>query len=148
MSGKEALLISACLLGTSCKYNGGNNALPADKIAALRGKYRLIPICPETAGGLPTPRDPSERRGGAVVSCKGRDVTAEYSKGADVAVSLAEKNGCKTALLKEKSPSCGSGVIYDGTFTGRLVVGDGLAAERLKARGVRVYGESEVDEII
>lgn len=148
MSGKEALLISACLLGTSCKYNGGNNALPADKIAALRGKYRLIPICPETAGGLPTPRDPSERRGGAVVSCKGRDVTAEYSKGADVAVSLAEKNGCKTALLKEKSPSCGSGMIYDGTFTGRLVVGDGLAAERLKARGVRVYGESEVDEII
>ena len=148
MGEKEALLISACLLGTSCKYNGGHNALPADKIAALRGKYRLIPICPETAGGLPTPRDPSERQGDLVVSCKGRDVTAEYSKGADVAVSLAEKNGCRTALLKEKSPSCGSGVIYDGTFTGRLIAGDGLAAERLKARGVRVRGESEVDEII
>ena len=97
---------------------------------------------------MPTPRDPSERRGGAVVSCKGRNVTAEYSKGADVAVSLAERNGCKMALLKEKSPSCGSGVIYDGTFTGRLIAGDGLAAERLKARGVRVRGESEVDEII
>ena len=79
------------------------------------------------------------------MSCKGRNVTAEYSKGADVAVSLAERNGCKMALLKEKSPSCGSGVIYDGTFTGRLIAGDGLAAERLKARGVRVRGESEVD---
>ena len=148
MSEKEALLISACLLGVECKYSGGHNAMAAEKIAALREKCRLIPVCPETAGGLPTPRDPSERRGGAVVSCKGRNVTAEYSKGADVAVSLAERNGCKMALLKEKSPSCGSGVIYDGTFTGRLIAGDGLAAERLKARGVRVRGESEVDEII
>ena len=113
MSEKEALLISACLLGVECKYSGGHNAMAAEKIAALREKYRLIPVCPETAGGLPTPRDPSERRGGAVVSCKGRNVTAEYSKGADAAVSLAERNGCKMALLKEKSPSCGSGVIYD-----------------------------------
>ena len=107
MGEKEALLISACLLGVECKYSGGHNAMAAEKIAALREKYRLIPVCPETAGGLPTPRDPSERRGGAVVSCKGRNVTAEYSKGADVAVSLAERNGCKMALLKEKSPSCG-----------------------------------------
>ena len=81
MSEKEALLISACLLGVECKYSGGHNAMAAEKIAALREKYRLIPVCPETAGGLPTPRDPSERRGGAVVSCKGRNVTAEYSKG-------------------------------------------------------------------
>ena len=145
---KEALLISACLLGVKCKYSGGHNAIAAEKIAALREKYRLIPVCPETAGGLPTPRDPSERRGDTVVSCNGRDVTAEYSKGADIAVSLAEKNGCNLALLKEKSPSCGSGVIYDGTFTGHLTAGDGLTAERLKARGVSVRGESEVDEII
>lgn len=148
MNGKEALLISACLLGVECKYSGGHNAMAAEKIAALRKKYRLVPVCPETAGGLPTPRDPSERRGAAVVSCNGRDVTAEYSKGADIAVSLAEKNGCNLALLKEKSPSCGSGVIYDGTFTGHLIAGDGLTAERLKARGVSVRGESEIDEII
>lgn len=148
MREKEALLISACLLGVKCKYSGGHNAIAAEKIAALREKYRLIPVCPETAGGLPTPRDPSERRGDTVVSCNGRDVTAEYSKGADIAVSLAEKNGCNLALLKGKSPSCGSGVIYDGTFTGHLTAGDGLTAERLKARGVSVRGESEVDEII
>ena len=142
------ILVSECLLGIRCKYSGGSNPCPAVIQAVQAGRHTLIPVCPETAGGLPTPRDPSERRGGAVVSCKGRNVTAEYSKGADVAVSLAERNGCKMALLKEKSPSCGSGVIYDGTFTGRLIAGDGLAAERLKARGVRVRGESEVDEII
>lgn len=148
MGEKEALLISACLLGVECKYSGGHNAMAAGKIAALREKYRLVPVCPETAGGLPTPRDPSERRGGAVVSCKGRDVTAEYSKGADVAVSLAERNGCKTALLKEKSPSCGSGLIYDGSFSGRLTQGDGVAVERLRARGVKILGENEADMLI
>lgn len=148
MGAKEPLLVSACLLGVECKYSGGHNAMADEKIAALREKYRLIPVCPETAGGLPTPRDPSERRGDRVVSCKGRDVTAEYSKGADTAVQLVERYGCAAALLKEKSPSCGSGVIYDGTFTGTLIRGDGLAAERLKSRGVKVYGESEVDKII
>lgn len=148
MSAKKALLVSACLLGVECKYSGGHNAIAGEKIAALREKYRLIPACPETAGGLPTPRDPSERRGDAVVSCKGRDVTAEFSRGADTALCLAERYGCAAALLKEKSPSCGSGVIYDGSFTGTLINGDGLAAERLKLRGVKVYGESEVDKII
>ena len=76
MGEKEALLISACLLGVECKYSGGHNAMAAGKIAALREKYRLVPVCPETAGGLPTPRDPSERQGDLVVSFKGRDVTA------------------------------------------------------------------------
>ena len=142
MSEKEALLISACLLGVECKYSGGHNAMAAEKIAALREKYRLIPVCPETAGGLPTPRDPSERRGGAVVSCKGRNVTAEYSKGADVAVSLAERNGCKMALLKEKSPSCGSCCIYDGTFTRTLTEGDGVTAALFRKEGISVVGES------
>ena len=147
MSNKKALLISACLLGSNCKYSGGNNAIPAGTIAALREKYRLIPVCPETAGGLPTPRDPSERRGEAIISNKGCDVTAEFSKGADIAVSLARKYCCEAAVLKEKSPSCGRGVIYDGTFTGSLTQGDGLTAERLKKCGVRVYGESEADII-
>ena len=140
------IAVSACLAGRACRYDGKANTVQALKAMVERGE--AVPICPEVLGGLGIPRDPCERRGGAVVSCKGRKVTAEYSKGADVAVSLAERNGCKMALLKEKSPSCGSGVIYDGTFTGRLIAGDGLAAERLKARGVRVRGESEVDEII
>lgn len=148
MNARKTLLVSACLLGTECKYSGGHNAMPGATIAALREKYRLIPVCPETAGGLPTPRDPSERRGDAVVSCKGRDVTAEFSRGADAALCLAERYGCTSALLKEKSPSCGSGVIYDGSFTGTLVSGDGLAAERLKKRGIKIYGESEADKLI
>lgn len=139
------LLISACLLGFNCKYSGGSNKLCDERIAALREKYRLIPVCPETAGGLPTPRDPSERLDGRVVSCKGADVTAQFSKGAETALILAKRFGCKKALLKEQSPSCGSGIIYDGSFTGALVPGDGLTAERLKAAGVKIYGESAED---
>ena len=99
----ESLLISACFLGVNCKYDGGNNALPADILARLREKYRLVPVCPENAGGLPTPREPSERRGGGVWSRSGRDVTAEYEKGARIALELARQNACRAALLKERS---------------------------------------------
>ena len=138
----ENLLISACLLGVECKYSGGSNALPEETIEKLRTRYRLIPVCPETAGGLPTPRDPSERLGERVVSCRGADVTAQYKKGAEAALTLARRYGCTTALMKEHSPSCGSGLIYDGSFSGKLVKGDGCAAELLKAAGVSVVGEN------
>ena len=138
----ENLLISACLLGDECKYSGGSNALPEETIEKLRTRYRLIPVCPETAGGLPTPRDPSERLGERVVSCRGADVTAQFKKGAEVALTLARRYGCTTALMKEHSPSCGSGLIYDGSFSGKLVKGDGCAAELLKAAGVSVVGEN------
>ena len=138
----ENLLISACLLGVECKYSGGSNALPEETIEKLRTRYRLIPICPETAGGLPTPRDPSERLGERVVSCRGADVTAQFKKGAEAALTLARRYGCTTALMKEHSPSCGSGLIYDGSFSGKLVKGDGCAAELLKAAGVSVVGEN------
>lgn len=138
----ENLLISACLLGVECKYSGGSNALPEETIEKLRTRYRLIPVCPETAGGLPTPRDPSERLGERVVSCRGADVTAQFKKGAEAALTLARRYGCTTALMKEHSPSCGSGLIYDGSFSGKLVKGDGCAAERLKAAGVSVVGEN------
>lgn len=144
----EALLISACLLGSNCKYSGGNNALPAAALARLRARYRLIPACPETAGGLPIPRQPSERKGKRVVSKTGCDVTAEFEKGADVALALARRYGCRKALLKANSPSCGSGRIYDGTFTGTLIDGDGAAAEKLRALGVAVYSEKELDKLI
>ena len=136
------LLISACLLGVECKYSGGSNALPEETIEKLRTRYRLIPVCPETAGGLPTPRDPSERLGERVVSCRGADVTAQFKKGAEAALTLARRYGCTTALMKEHSPSCGSGLIYDGSFSGKLVKGDGCAAELLKAAGVSVVGEN------
>ena len=138
----ENLLISACLLGDECKYSGGSNALPEETIEKLRTRYRLIPVCPETAGGLPTPRDPSERLGERVVSCRGADVTAQFKKGAEAALTLARRYGCTTALMKEHSPSCGSGLIYDGSFSGKLVEGDGCAAELLKAAGVSVVGEN------
>ena len=138
----ENLLISACLLGVECKYSGGSNALPEETIEKLRIRYRLIPVCPETAGGLPTPRDPSERLGERVVSCRGADVTAQFKKGAEAALTLARRYGCTTALMKEHSPSCGSGLIYDGSFSGKLVKGDGCAAELLKAAGVSVVGEN------
>ena len=133
---KEKLLISACLLGFCCKYDGGTNTLPADTIAALREQYDLIPVCPETAGGLPIPRAPSERRGGRVLSREGNDVTDEYEKGALLALALAERFGCRRALLKERSPSCGAGEIYDGSFSHTRIPGDGVAAEALRKAGI------------
>lgn len=144
----ENILISACLLGFECKYCGGSNKLTERQLAALRERFRLIPVCPETAGGLPTPRDPSEQLGDKVVSNQGRDVTEAYQKGAETALWLARRYGCKAALLKEKSPSCGSGQIYDGSFTGALVTGDGVAAEELKKEGLIVFGESDAELLI
>ena len=143
----KSILISACLIGRECKYCGGSNILGGDVLSALREKYELIPVCPESDGGLPTPRDPSERIGDKVMSISGRDVTAEYQKGAEIALALAKGNACETALMKEQSPSCGSGSIYDGTFSGRLIPGYGVAAELLRANGIEVLGESRVNEL-
>ena len=144
----ENVLISACLLGFECKYCGGSNKLSEQQLAALGERFRLIPVCPETAGGLPTPRDPSERLGDKVVSNQGRDVTAQYQKGAETALWLARRYDCKAALLKENSPSCGSGQIYDGSFTGTLAPGDGVAAQLLKEEGLIVFGESDTELLI
>ncbi len=145
---KERLLISACFLGSRCKYNGGHNALPEETLAALRERWELVPVCPETAGGLPIPREPSERSGSRVLSSGGADVSAEYEKGAQTALTLARRFGCRTTLLKERSPSCGAGVIYDGSFSHTTVHGDGVAAEKLRAEGLRLFGESCVNELL
>ena len=144
----ETLLISACLLGKNCKYNGGMNALPEETIAALRKRYALLPVCPEVDGGLPVPREPSERRGEGVFSRSGRDVTAAYQKGAAAALDTARRHGCRMALLKERSPSCGCHGIYDGSFSGRLIPGMGVTAEALKRAGLHVYGETETEKIL
>ena len=141
---KEKVLISACLLGVDCKYNGGNNRLPEEKLQKLKADCELIPVCPEAYGGLTTPRAPSERLGGGVVSSTGRDVTAEFQRGAAAALHLAQLFDIKTAILKENSPSCGCGTIYDGTFSGTLVPGNGVTAELLKAHGITVIGESKI----
>jgi len=137
----EALLISACLMGVDCKYNGGNNALPAGALEKLRCCYHLIPVCPETAGGLPIPREPSERRGERVVNRAGQDVTAEFQKGAQIAAALARRFGARKALLKSNSPSCGNGKVYDGSFSGILTGGDGVTSEYLKGCGVEITAD-------
>lgn len=140
----KKLLISACLIGRDCKYSGGNNMLPESVLERLRGEYELFPVCPESDGGLSTPRDPSERIGDKVLSCAGRDVTAEFVKGAEIALKTALDNGCTLALMKAHSPSCGKGMIYDGTFSGTLVPGDGVAAELLMKHGIEVISEEEI----
>lgn len=144
----KKLLVSACLLGFNCKYSGGNNALPAETLAELRERYRLIPVCPECAGGLPVPRTPAERQGRWVVTRDRRDVTAQYEKGALIALRLSRLYGCEAALLKERSPSCGSGMIYDGSFTGSLVPGFGAAAELLREMEIPVFGETRTEELL
>ena len=143
---KEPILISGCLLGLCCRYDGKSK--PNENIRALSEKYYLIPICPEQLGGLSTPRDPSEIIGERVVSCTGIDVTAEYRRGAAEALRLSQLFGCKKAILKERSPSCGFGRVYDGSFSGRLVDGDGVAAALLAANGIEIFGESRTIELL
>lgn len=143
---KEPLLISACLMGADCKYNGENNYCPA--VEALNDAYMLVPVCPERDGGLPIPRAPSERRGDRVINNLGGDVTEQFSAGARLALGVAKAFGCTKALLKENSPSCGCGTIYDGTFSGTLTEGDGVTAALLKENGIAVYGESDIDKLL
>ena len=140
------ILVSACLLGCACRYDGQSKPNPLAQELARRGL--AVPVCPEQLGGLPTPRKPSERRGERVVMNDGRDVTAEYRRGAEEALRLARLYGCKAAVLKERSPSCGSGNIYDGTFSGCLTPGDGVTAALLKENGITVYGESEIEMLL
>lgn len=135
------LLVSACLLGINCKYSGGNNLCGELVDALRRAGHTLIPVCPEVYGGLPTPRSPAERRGGLVLNQQGDDVTGQYRKGARAALELYRLCGCQAALLKANSPSCGSGQIYDGSFSHTLVEGDGVTAELLKGEGIPVYTE-------
>lgn len=139
------LLISACLLGLPCRYDGASKPQPWAE--ALAAKHELVPVCPEQLGGLPTPRAPSERRGGQVVMNSGADVTAQYRRGAECTLTLCRLLGCEAAILKERSPSCGHGAVYDGTFSGTLTVGDGVTAELLGQNGIPVYGESRVETV-
>ena len=139
------ILVSACLLGCPCRYDGKSK--PNDAVLPLMEHHTLIPICPEQMGGLATPRVPAERKDGGVFTERGGDVTEQYRRGAEEALRLAQLYGCKYAILKERSPSCGSGQIYDGSFSRRLIEGDGVTAQLLKAHGITVLGESEVDNL-
>lgn len=142
---KPVVLVSACLLGANCRYDGGGVLDPV--VRSLMEDAVLIPVCPEILGGLPTPRTPSERVKNRVLAKDGRDVTAQFEKGAQEAWRLAELYRCRCAVLKERSPSCGSGQIYDGSHSGKLMAGDGITAKLLKKHGIRVFGESKIEEL-
>lgn len=140
------LLVSACLLGLCCRYDGCGK--PCAPVLELQKKHTLIPVCPEQLGGLSTPRPPAERQGCRVVTQTGLDVTAAYTRGAEEALKLAKLLQCQAAVLKERSPSCGCGQIYDGSFSKALIPGDGVTAALLKKNGIPVYGESQLSRLL
>lgn len=133
---KEKILVSACLIGVNCKYNGENNF--QEEIIEFLKDYEIIPVCPEILGGLPTPRTPSEIIKDRIKTQNNVDVTNEYKKGAEETLKIAKLLGIKKALLKAKSPSCGNGKIYDGTFTKTLIDGDGITTKLLKENDIEV----------
>lgn len=139
------ILVSACLLGCSCRYDGQSKL--DERVLALGKCHTLIPVCPEQLGGLCTPRLPAEIQGDKVIRKDGADVTAEYKKGAREALRLYELLSCDAAILKARSPSCGKGVIYDGTFTGTLTEGSGITAALFQERGLPVFTENEAEQI-
>ncbi len=145
---KPALLISACLLGLRCRYDGASRPLPEETLAALRSRWALVPVCPEQLGGLATPRESAERRDGGVFTASGADVTAQYRRGAEQTAELARFFSCRAALLKARSPSCGVGAIYDGSFTRTQIPADGLAAEALRQEGLTLWTEEDVGELV
>ncbi len=136
-------MVSACLAGTPCRYDGRSNLRP--EIAELVRRGEAVPVCPEVLGGLPTPRTPSEQKNGRVVAATGEDVTDAFVSGAEAALYIAEEYGCCAAVLKARSPSCGCGRVYDGTFTHTLVDGDGLFAALLRKKGFQLFTEETFD---
>ena len=141
----EKILVSACLLGVPCRYDGKSK--PDSQVIALKDKYELIPVCAEVLGGLPTPRISAERVGNKVIRKDGVDVTFEYNKGANEILNIAIKNSCTKAILKSKSPSCGKGEIYDGTYTRTLIKGNGVLTDLLLKNNIEVYSETEIDKL-
>ena len=139
---KDNVLVSGCLMGIKCRYDGKSK--PNPKVMALKERYNLISVCPEVLGGLKIPHPPSEQRNGGVYSENGEDLTEYFVKGAEKVLEIARENNCSFAILKEKSPSCGTGRIYDGTFSGTLKDGYGVTAKLLLENGIKVIGESEV----
>ena len=140
------VLVSSCLLGYNCKYNGGNNY--NYDIVNLSEDVQFVPICPEVFGGLPIPRKPSEQVFEKVLTQDGDDFTENFKIGAEVALDLAVKNECKYAILKSKSPSCGYGKIYDGTFSHTLIDGNGVATKLLIENGIQIYNEDTFCELL
>ena len=145
----EKVIISACLLGAATRYDGkSKKAISDENLKELSERYHLIPVCPEIYGGLPTPRVPSERIGDRVKMKDGSDVTENYEKGANETLVLCRMFGVNKAILKANSPSCSKDKIYDGSFTGNLVDGKGVAAELLIKNGIEVFDENDIQELL
>ncbi|MBQ2781362.1 MAG: DUF523 domain-containing protein [Clostridia bacterium] len=140
------VLISACLLGVACRYDGQSR--PLSPVPTFNEHITFIPVCPEQLGGLPTPRLPAEICGNAVIRQDGADITDAYTRGAAEALRIAKLYGCRYAVLKERSPSCGSGTIYDGSFSKTLIDGDGVTAKLLQQNGITVIGESALNDFL
>ncbi|MDL2267603.1 DUF523 domain-containing protein [Desulfovibrio sp. OttesenSCG-928-G15] len=140
---KPRVLISACLCGQACRYDG-RTAAREDCVRLAKAGIAL-PVCPELLGGLPVPRAPCEISGGRVLTAVGLDCTAAFEKGAQAALALARKHGIRQAVLKERSPSCGTSLVYDGSFAGNLVPGQGMCTALFRRSGVQVYAEESVE---
>ena len=145
-NGREKVLVSACLLGTACRYDG--KAKKNDAVSALCKYVDLIPVCPEELGGLSTPRAPSEIRDSRVVNSKGYDVTENFEDGAYWTLAVAKTQGVRLAILKQSSPSCGSKDVYDGTFTNKKISGQGITARKLIKAGIQVIDENEAEILL
>ena len=139
------ILVSACLLGINSRYCGGGCL--NEKIASLIGNHNLIPVCPEQLGGLPTPREPDEIREGRVFEKSGKENTDNFQKGAEETLRLARLLKVDMAILKQNSPSCGSSMIYDGTFSSKKIPGSGITASLLIQNGIRVISEEDIAEL-
>ncbi|VXC95839.1 conserved hypothetical protein [Pseudomonas sp. 8Z] len=151
----QKILVSRCLLGDRVRYDGGAHG-PYDLLQQWLHEGRVIALCPEVAGGLPTPRPPAEIAGGQgaqvldgrlpVLTVEGNDVTAAFLDGAERALALVQAHGIRLALLKARSPSCGNLENYDGSFSGVRVAGEGVTAALLRRAGVKVFNEQQLDE--
>ncbi len=136
-------VVSACLAGCHCRYDGGTT--PDERVLALIQQGRALPLCPEQMGGLPTPRPPFELRHGKAVDRDGNEVTPAILRGVDEAMRLVQLAGCTGAILKSRSPSCGFGLIYDGTFSGVRIPGNGIFADRLLRAGIQIWADTSLD---
>jgi len=136
------IIVSACLVGINCRYDGGNNT--NQKVIELVNKGFAIPVCPEQLGGLTTPRIPAEIIGNKVINKNGYDVTGYFKKGAQETLQIAKLANCQKAILKQNSPSCGYGKIYDGTHTGKIITGKGITAKLLEDNGIKVITEEDL----
>ena len=143
---KEKILVSACLIGENCRYDGKSNL--RKEVLALAKYYDLIPVCPEVNGGMKTPRPNSEIIGDKVINVRGKDETQFYYDGAYWATSIARIYNIKLAVMKERSPSCGCKVIHNGKFDGKVIPGKGIAVRQLEKMGVKVIDEDDAVELL